>query len=126
MLLEHVLQHRRDCAGAGKLRHRAKILLGTTGGAKLWVNGTSVHTVGKTRAATIHRVLLPVAPPRMLPGYADVLASTSAHGWWGGDASAPKGLGLEDVESKQVQRVGEGADVQRTQAVQDVVGHALI
>jgi hypothetical protein len=38
-------------------------------------------------------VLLPVAPPRMLAGYADVLASTSAHGWWGGDASAPKGLG---------------------------------
>jgi len=38
-------------------------------------------------------VLLPMAPPRMLPGYADVLASTSAHGWWGGDASAPKGLG---------------------------------
>jgi hypothetical protein len=38
-------------------------------------------------------VLLPMAPPRMLSGYADVLASTSAHGWWGGDASAPKGLG---------------------------------
>ncbi len=38
-------------------------------------------------------VLLPVAPPRMLSGYADVLAGTSAHGWWGGDASAPKGLG---------------------------------
>jgi hypothetical protein len=38
-------------------------------------------------------VLLPVAPPRMLTGYVDVLATTSAHGWWGGDASAPKGLG---------------------------------
>jgi hypothetical protein len=38
-------------------------------------------------------VLLPVAPPRMLPGYVDVLASTSGSGWWGSDASAPKGLG---------------------------------
>jgi hypothetical protein len=38
-------------------------------------------------------VLLPMAPPRMLPGFVDTLATTSAHGWWGGDASAPKGLG---------------------------------
>ena len=38
-------------------------------------------------------VLLPMAPPRMLPGYVDVLATTSTHGWWGSDASAPKGLG---------------------------------
>ena len=38
-------------------------------------------------------VLLPMDPPRMLPGYVDVLAATSAHGWWGSDASAPKGLG---------------------------------
>ena len=34
-----------------------------------------------------------MAPPRMLPGYVDVLATTSVHGWWGSDASAPKGLG---------------------------------
>ena len=38
-------------------------------------------------------VLLPMAPPRMLPGYVDVLATTSGSGWWGSDASAPKGLG---------------------------------
>ncbi|HEX7188660.1 MAG TPA: phosphatase PAP2 family protein [Actinomycetes bacterium] len=37
--------------------------------------------------------LLPVAPPRMLPGYVDTLAATSDHGWWGADASAPRGLG---------------------------------
>ena len=37
--------------------------------------------------------LLPTAPPRMLPGYVDTLASTSGSGWWGSDASAPKGLG---------------------------------
>ena len=37
--------------------------------------------------------LLPMAPPRMLPGYVDVLATTSPHGWWGSDASAPQGSG---------------------------------
>jgi hypothetical protein len=37
--------------------------------------------------------LLPTAPPRMLPGYVDTLASTASSGWWGSDASAPRGLG---------------------------------
>ena len=37
--------------------------------------------------------LLPTAPPRMLPGYVDTLASTAGSGWWGSDASAPRGLG---------------------------------
>ena len=37
--------------------------------------------------------LLPTAPPRMLAGYVDTLAATSGAGWWGSDASAPKGLG---------------------------------
>jgi hypothetical protein len=37
--------------------------------------------------------LLPMAPPRMLPGYVDTLASTADSGWWGSDASAPRGLG---------------------------------
>jgi hypothetical protein len=37
--------------------------------------------------------LLPMAPPRMLPGYVDTLAATATHGWWGSDASAPRGLG---------------------------------
>jgi PAP2 superfamily protein len=49
--------------------------------------------VGATAAGLIGFVLLPMAPPRMLPGYIDVLSSTSTHGWWGADASAPKGLG---------------------------------
>jgi hypothetical protein len=38
-------------------------------------------------------VLLPTAPPRMLPGFVDTLAGTAGQGWWAGDASAPKGLG---------------------------------
>lgn len=49
------------------------------------VGGSAIGLVGFT--------LLPMAPPRMLPGYTDTLATTSGSGWWGGDASAPKGLG---------------------------------
>lgn len=37
--------------------------------------------------------LAPMAPPRMLPGFVDTLASTSGYGWWGAEASAPRGLG---------------------------------
>jgi hypothetical protein len=49
------------------------------------VVGSSAGLVGFT--------LLPMAPPRMLPGYVDTLATTAGSGWWGADASAPKGLG---------------------------------
>jgi hypothetical protein len=38
-------------------------------------------------------LLLPMAPPRLVPGYVDVLDLHSAAGWWGADASAPRGLG---------------------------------
>lgn len=38
--------------------------------------------------------LVPVAPPRLLsPDFPDVLALTSSFGWWGAEASAPRGLG---------------------------------
>ena len=38
--------------------------------------------------------LLPTAPPRLLSAdYPDVLALTSHWGWWGAEASAPRGLG---------------------------------
>ncbi|WP_422938595.1 phosphatase PAP2 family protein [Streptomyces rimosus] len=40
--------------------------------------------------------LLPTAPPRLLDtgsGFADTMARFSSYGWWGGDASAPRGLG---------------------------------
>lgn len=36
---------------------------------------------------------VPMAPPRFVEGYTDVLALHSGAGWWGGDASAPRGLG---------------------------------
>jgi hypothetical protein len=38
-------------------------------------------------------LLLPMAPPRLSPGYVDVLSLNSADGWWGSEASAPRGLG---------------------------------
>ena len=37
--------------------------------------------------------LLPMAPPRLTGGYVDVLGLHSADGWWGSEASAPRGLG---------------------------------
>lgn len=36
---------------------------------------------------------VPMAPPRFVEGYTDVLALHSAAGWWGADASAPRGMG---------------------------------
>jgi PAP2 superfamily len=38
-------------------------------------------------------LLLPTAPPRFVDGFADVLNLHSAQGWWGADASAPRGMG---------------------------------
>jgi hypothetical protein len=37
--------------------------------------------------------LLPVAPPRMLPGFVDTMAQYAGAGWWGAEASAPRGVG---------------------------------
>jgi hypothetical protein len=37
--------------------------------------------------------LMPVAPPRMLPGFVDTMAQYSGLGWWGAEASAPRGFG---------------------------------
>ncbi|MFL6137068.1 MAG: phosphatase PAP2 family protein [Frankiaceae bacterium] len=36
--------------------------------------------------------LLPVAPPRMLPGFVDTMADYAQFGWWDTDASAPRGV----------------------------------
>lgn len=38
-------------------------------------------------------ITMPTAPPRFISGYVDVLKLHSADGWWGADASAPRGLG---------------------------------
>ncbi|MGW2331273.1 phosphatase PAP2 family protein [Streptomyces sp. NPDC001700] len=41
-------------------------------------------------------VVVPTCPPRLLEasqGFVDTMAQYSAYGWWGGDASAPRGMG---------------------------------
>ncbi|MEW2081387.1 phosphatase PAP2 family protein [Streptomyces sp. NPDC005283] len=40
--------------------------------------------------------LLPTCPPRLLEagqGFVDTMAQYSSYGWWGGEASAPRGMG---------------------------------
>ena len=38
-------------------------------------------------------LLVPTAPPRMVAGYPDILSLHASAGWWGSDASAPRGMG---------------------------------
>ncbi|WP_369214758.1 phosphatase PAP2 family protein [Streptomyces flavofungini] len=57
--------------------------------ARAWLMiSTMIGLVGFT--------LLPTCPPRLLSpdhGFVDTMAQYSAWGWWGGEASAPRGLG---------------------------------
>ncbi|MFF7328602.1 phosphatase PAP2 family protein [Streptomyces sp. NPDC008150] len=57
--------------------------------ARTWLmTSTFIGLIGFT--------LLPTCPPRLLSaghGFVDTMASYSSYGWWGGDASAPRGLG---------------------------------
>jgi len=46
-----------------------------------------------TMGALVGYLLVPTAPPRMLPGFTDTLASTASMGWWGGASSADSGVG---------------------------------
>jgi hypothetical protein len=39
--------------------------------------------------------LVPVAPPRLLPGFIDTMAKYAHYGWWSTAASAPRGLGSD-------------------------------
>lgn len=48
--------------------------------------------VGTVLALALY-LMLPTAPPRFIHGYVDVLAIHSSQGWWGADASAPRGMG---------------------------------
>lgn len=49
--------------------------------------------VGATGVALLAYLVMPTAPPRLMDGWTDLLAVHSATGWWGGEASAPQGLG---------------------------------
>jgi PAP2 superfamily len=46
-----------------------------------------------TLLALLAYISMPTAPPRFISGYVDVLSLHAADGWWGADASAPRGLG---------------------------------
>ena len=46
-----------------------------------------------TLLAVVGYAAFPAMPPRMLGGFTDTLAQTSGSGWWGAEASAPKGMG---------------------------------
>ncbi|MEU6575822.1 phosphatase PAP2 family protein [Streptomyces sp. NPDC046805] len=57
--------------------------------ARTWLmTSTFIGLIGFT--------LLPTCPPRLLAaghGFVDTMARYSTYGWWGGEASAPRGLG---------------------------------
>lgn len=65
----------------------------------LWFLGTDRYGPARralaigTLMALIAYITLPTAPPRFIAGYVDVLQLHAADGWWGADASAPRGLG---------------------------------
>ena len=65
----------------------------------LWRRHRDVYSQARTTlmVATVLGLvgfaLLPVAPPRMLHGFVDTMSRYSTAGWWGTDASAPRGTG---------------------------------
>ena len=65
----------------------------------LWFSGDQRHRRARnalvlaTVAALTCYILLPTAPPRLLPGYIDVLAQNADEGWWGRGESLPGGMG---------------------------------
>lgn len=72
-----------------------------TAGVLVWLWRLGADRYGPARRALVIGTLLgllayismPTAPPRFIAGYVDVLSLHSADGWWGADASAPRGLG---------------------------------
>lgn len=72
-----------------------------TAGVLIWLWRLGADRYGPARRALVLGTLmgliayisLPTAPPRFIGGYVDVLSLHAADGWWGGDASAPRGLG---------------------------------
>jgi hypothetical protein len=72
-----------------------------TAGVLIWLWRLGADRYGPARRALVFGTLLglmayislPTAPPRFIGGYVDVLSLHAADGWWGADASAPRGLG---------------------------------
>ena len=93
---------RRTCllGGAGRLHLRDVALHRHARGADLDV-ATPSSEYGRARTVLMWTTvvgligfsLLPVAPPRLLPGFIDTMARYSHYGWWSTAASAPRGFG---------------------------------
>lgn len=49
--------------------------------------------IAATMLAVAGYAAFPAMPPRLTAGFTDTLAATSGSGWWGAEASAPRGLG---------------------------------
>ena len=72
-----------------------------TAAVLIWLWRLGADRYGPARRALVMGTLLglvsyltlPTAPPRFISGYVDVLSLHAADGWWGADASAPRGLG---------------------------------
>src|SRR3954470_12337039 len=72
-----------------------------TGAVLIWLWRLGAARYGPARRSLVIGTLLgllayismPTAPPRFLAGYVASLILHSADGWWGSDASAPRGLG---------------------------------
>lgn len=61
-------------------------------GPKNYLPARRSITVATVLALCLY-LMLPTAPPRFVDGYIDILSIHSNQGWWGADASAPKGMG---------------------------------
>ncbi|MFC6288243.1 phosphatase PAP2 family protein [Nocardioides sp. GCM10027113] len=73
-----------------------------TAGVLLWLHrrGPAAYLPARralvlaTVAGLVVYLLVPMAPPRLTPGWSvDVLQLHASAGWWGAEASAPRGLG---------------------------------
>lgn len=72
-----------------------------TAAVLVWLWRLGADRYGPARRALVIATLLgllaylfmPTAPPRFISGYVDVLSLHAADGWWGADASAPRGVG---------------------------------
>ncbi|WP_062520303.1 phosphatase PAP2 family protein [Demequina silvatica] len=81
---------------------------------------------GATIVALAMYLLVPTAPPRLYGGYVDVLAYTSDVGWWGHDASSPKGLGGMTNELAAMPSMHVGWAVWCAVAVAAATRHLLV
>lgn len=75
-----------------------------------------------TAVALVCYLAYPVAPPRFEPGFIDTLADTSHWGWWGAEASAPKGLGTTTNQLAAMPSMHVGWALWSAWAISSVVG----